>query len=591
MKHRRIIYGIIICLVGLSLVVYFINQNNIKKQFGSEDIINSVNTVNQKNTDQTNVEKPDILKSKAEQRLVSEQMKIATTTPFGKYPELITYTLGKMTGTNRSNMPERDTYENNAYTRYIRNLLNVQNVNKFEAEGIYYDNIVSMAISDHDIPDIMIVSDLTVLKNLVYTGAIEDLTLAYGNCASNRIKEIYDSYDGNALDAVTFEGKIMAIPDVNISYGPNLLWIRKDWLDKLGLEVPTSLEEMEYAIRQFIEKDPGGNGKGKTIGLLSDQDISGNYDLEYQMDIIFASFGAFPKKWIKNEDGNAVYGSITKETRKALEYLSNLYKEGILDNQFLMRNNENNHRLIIEGKSGAFFGPWWAPNNPLMEAYQKNPEANWVPCFIPTSEDGSCTTYSQKASDKYVVVRKGFEHPEIAVKLISALFDSERTNNSNVAEIQEYYATNVDPTARPIAINVDYYDAYFRSSEHIKEVLDGTMKRVELSVLEKSYYDMCVEYLKSENPGPEQWAAYMSRIAAASELKKGTVHYVEDVLNGQTKTIQSQWWMLEQLEKDAFLKIITGVQPIESFDTFVGLWKEQGGVIITKEVNETLEKK
>lgn len=588
MKHFRKKVGIIICLFGIGLAVYFKNENDIKNLLGLNDKINPVNTINQVNPEQSDFSETDMLRSEEEQRTL-EQMKFAMTTPFGKYPELITYTLGKMTGTNRSNMPEGDTYENNAYTRYIHNLLNIQNINKFEAEGIYYDNIVSMAISDHDIPDIMIISDLTVLKNLVDSDAIEDLTTAYENCASERIKEIYDSYQGKALDAVTFDGKIMAIPDVNISYGPNLLWIRKDWLDKLELEVPESLEEMEYVIRQFIEKDPGGNGEGKTIGLLCDQDISGNYDLEYQMDIIYASFGAFPKKWILDRDGNVVYGSITKETRKALDYLSKLYKDGILDNQFLMRNNENNHELIIEGKSGALFGPWWAPNNPLMEAYQKNPEANWVPCFIKTSEDGSCTTYSQKASDKYVVVRKGFEHPEIAIKLISALFDSERTKNENVSEIQEYYAANVDPTARPIAINVDYYDAYFRTSEHIKLALDGTMKRDELSVLEKSYYDMCVEYLKSDKPNPEQWAAYMSRIVAASELNKGTVHYVEDVLYGQTKTIQSQWWMLEQLEKDAFLKIITGVQPIESFDTFVGLWKERGGVTITKEVNENVK--
>lgn len=577
MKHRRFILGIVICFFGICIALYF-GLNITKEQEKAENTVNS---------DQLDLIEMDRLD--AEKSLVSEQMKKAMETPFGKYPELITYTLGKMTGSNRSNMPEGDTYENNAYTRYVRKLLNIQNINKFEAEGIYYDNIVSMAISDHDIPDIMVVSDLTILKNLVDSDAIEDLTIAYENCASERIKEIYDSYQGKALEDVTFDGKIMAIPDVNISYGPNLLWIRKDWLDKLGLEIPESLEEMEHVIRQFIDKDPGGNGEGKTIGLLCDQNISGNYDLEYQMDIIFSSFGAYPKKWILDGDGNVVYGSIAKETRKALEYLSRLYGEGIIDNQFLMRNNENNHKLIIDGKSGTFFGPWWAPNNPLMEAYLKDPEANWIPCFIKTSEDGSCTTYSQKASDKYVVVRKGFEHPEIAVKLISALFDSERTNNNNISEIQEYYAGNVDPTARPIAINVDYYDAYFRSSENIKKAIDGKLKREELSVLETSYYDMCVEYLNNDTPNPEQWAAYMSRIAAATELSRGAVYYVEDVLDGQTKTIQSQWWMLEQLEKDAFLKIITGVQPIESFDTFVGLWKEQGGVTITKEVNENLD--
>ena len=57
----------------------------------------------------------------------------AKNTPYGKYPELITYTLGKMTGGNRSNMPERDTYEDNVYTRYLRECLNIQNKDVFEA--------------------------------------------------------------------------------------------------------------------------------------------------------------------------------------------------------------------------------------------------------------------------------------------------------------------------------------------------------------------------------------------------------------------------------------------------------------------------
>ena len=47
----------------------------------------------------------------------TKQYEEACNTPLGKYPETITYTLGKMTGVNNSNMPAGDTYENNAYTR------------------------------------------------------------------------------------------------------------------------------------------------------------------------------------------------------------------------------------------------------------------------------------------------------------------------------------------------------------------------------------------------------------------------------------------------------------------------------------------
>ena len=48
----------------------------------------------------------------------------AAQTPYGAYPELVTYTLGQMSGTNNSNLPDGNTYEDNAYTRYLRKMLN-----------------------------------------------------------------------------------------------------------------------------------------------------------------------------------------------------------------------------------------------------------------------------------------------------------------------------------------------------------------------------------------------------------------------------------------------------------------------------------
>lgn len=56
---------------------------------------------------------------------IEEQYEEAANTPFGKYPEMVTYTLGKEITTNRSNMPAGDTYENNAYTRYLLEILNI----------------------------------------------------------------------------------------------------------------------------------------------------------------------------------------------------------------------------------------------------------------------------------------------------------------------------------------------------------------------------------------------------------------------------------------------------------------------------------
>ena len=70
---------------------------------------------------------------------IQEQWREASDTPLGKYPETVTYTLGKIAGANNANLPVGDTYEDNAYTRYLKNVLNIQNENLFalEANGSY----------------------------------------------------------------------------------------------------------------------------------------------------------------------------------------------------------------------------------------------------------------------------------------------------------------------------------------------------------------------------------------------------------------------------------------------------------------------
>ena len=67
--------------------------------------------------------------------------KKASTTPYGKYPELVTYTLGQMSGANNSNLPAGNTYEDSAYTRYLKEILNVQNENAYMEREDRYDEL------------------------------------------------------------------------------------------------------------------------------------------------------------------------------------------------------------------------------------------------------------------------------------------------------------------------------------------------------------------------------------------------------------------------------------------------------------------
>lgn len=524
------------------------------------------------------------------------RMEEARTTPFGAYPETIEYTLGKMTSVNNSNMPENDTYTDNAYTRYIKSVINVQNVDAFEANDSQYDTNVSMAISMGSLPDIMVVSSQDEVEQLVGAGLIEDLTESYNNCISDRIRKMYESYGDSLKDMVTYDGKIMALPETNITDGPNLVWLRKDWMDKLGLSEPHTIDDVVNIVKHFISEDPGNNGedasgKPNTVGLAVDTDVTGEcgYSSEFLLDIIFACFGAYPKQWIMNDDGEIVYGSVTDEAKEALSYINSLYNQGVIDNDFLLRTSTNICELIENGLCGSFFGPWWAPNNPLANAVSKNPDADWQPYLIATDSDGTTSYHSQNPCYKYVVVRKGYEHPEIAAKMISVMFDKVRFDCTDSEEFKNYYQLNVEPTARPLSINVDYNNALSICYRNIEATISGRKNPDSLELLERSFYDACSEYIKNANKTSTQWAAYMSRIKACSLIAQDNIKVVDSLYFKTTDTMKSHWWRLKAKEKEAYLKIISGEEDISYFDTFVKEWNEQGGQIITSEVSESMK--
>lgn len=513
-----------------------------------------------------------------------KEWKTAESTPYGKYPELVTYTLGQMSGANNSNLPEGNTYEDNAYTRYLRKMLNIQNESVYMEREERYDEYVNILVKDHTLPDVLVVSDRETLHELVENDLVEDLTEVYESCASPRIREMYDSYGGELLDGGKFDGRLMAIPETVIDHGPCLLWLRKDWMDELGLEEPESLEEAFVIIEEFRKNHMGAEQGEEPIGLLCDTSLVGTTSTNYSVEPVFDIFHASPQRWIMNEQGEILYGSVTKETKEALGYLNQLYERGILDTDFALRAQNNLRDLVVEGRCGAFFGLWWTPNNPLMDTYSQEGGAEWEPYYLTGDVQTENQRFTTFRDNKYVVVRKGYEHPEIVMKIISVLFDYTRYEAMDADEVNSYFALNVDPTARPLVINVDYYEATYKVTENIRKALNGEISVNSLSAIEKSYYDACSNYLEGRNVTAEDWAAYKSRISAVGLLIDGNYKppvrkYLEDT-DGEIPEA------LKTLEKNTFIQIIMGKKPLDYFDEFVEMWYEQGGEELTEQVRK-----
>ena len=556
MKNKKIIFMVLSCALLIS------GCGGIK----------SISRSLQKENKQTSQE------AAAEQK----EWEKAATSPYGAYPELVTYTLGQMNGANNSNLPDQNTYEDNAYTRYLRKMLNIQNDNVYMEREDRYDELVNILAKDQTLPDVLVISDRAILKELVENDLIEDLTDVYENCTTPRIKEMFESYGSDLWDMGSFDGRLMAIPETVTDHGPRLLWLRKDWMDELGLEEPKTLEDAFDIIESFVANKMGTSDGEDPVGLVCDTDLVGNTSSSYSVEPVFDKFYASPQQWV-NQNGQIVYGSVTQETQNALSYLHELYERGVLDQNFALRAQNNLRDLVVDGKCGAFFGLWWTPNNPLVDVYEKDKEIDWEPYYLQKSETDDA--YDSFRDNKYVVVRKGYEHPEIVMKIISVLFDYTRYEANDADEVNEYFALNVDPTARPLVINVDYNEATFQITKDIRAVEDGTKKEESLSAIEKSYYDACESFLHGKSSTPADWAAYKSRISAVGLLVDGGYQskerrYLDDTDGELPKSLQ-------QLEKKSFIQIIMGEKPISYFDTFVKEWYDQGGEEITEQIRKT----
>lgn len=521
-----------------------------------------------------------------QQVLAADTWEEAETTPYGRYPETVTYTLGKQVSAS-SGMKDGDSYEDNVYTRYLQELLNVKTELVLKGDETNYSALEALAVSGGELPDVMMINDAELLATMVEYDMVEDLTPYYETCFSGKIREIYDSYGDDRFAAVTFDGKIYGIPETDIYSSANFIWLRKDWMDQLGLEAPETLDDVGRIVRAFVEQDPGNNGAGQTVGILCDRQLMADTSKCYNVVPLFAAFGAYPGVWLEKEDGTIAYGSVMPETKDALVKLREWYQNGILDREFLLRTTNNNAKLVSEGKCGSFFGWWWAPNNPLEESVRRDPEADWQPYLLANDEDGTVHTYLPYAADKFVVVRKGYEHPEIVMKIISALYDYARYEDSEAVAIQNYFANGIDPSATPLVINCDYSDAIFRVTEQLQSVLAKEKDASELNTLEKGYYNACKEYLDGEKSSTN-WAAYTSRITAVSLLMEHEIDYVNEGYTQGFKGIVSDEW--KEYENESMLKIIIGEYSSSAFDVMVEQWNAHGGKGAQQEAQKQYER-
>lgn len=111
------------------------------------------------------------------------------------------------------------------------------------------------------------------------------------------------------------------------SLGYYKMYINTDWLAKLNLEMPTTLEELKEVLIAFRDQDPNGNGIADEIPLTARAD---NLFTGYFMNSFIAT-DSVKGKYSRIEDGQVLFSANTEEFKESLAFMRDLYEEGLID--------------------------------------------------------------------------------------------------------------------------------------------------------------------------------------------------------------------------------------------------------------------
>ncbi|MBA2943717.1 ABC transporter substrate-binding protein [Paenibacillus sp. CGMCC 1.16610] len=206
------------------------------------------------------------------------------------------------------------------------------------------------------------------------------------------LKKLLNEYPDWKKQISTDEGSIYAFPflrgddKVRVFFGPS---VRQDWLDKLGLKMPTTIDEWYTVLKAFKEKDPNGNGKADEIPIYLDKNL-------------FATDAPFLGAWGINysfyQDGGKVkYGPIQPEYKEFLATMNKWYKEGLLDKDFAAPNDklfDNKMTTNLIGATASFNGGGIGKYAGLMK--DKDPKFDLEAAPYPVLKAGDKAIWGQK---------------------------------------------------------------------------------------------------------------------------------------------------------------------------------------------------
>lgn len=319
--------------------------------------------------------------------------------------------------------PEQGTIEDNWWTRYVNDHVaklgfKVKFIPVPRAQEI--QKLPTM-LAAGDAPDLIFSYDKPLYGLYVKNGALLDYT-DYINKYGKNIKKYFSKED---LALGKYKGRIYSLVYRSVATA-DTTFIRKDWLDKLGLKEPTSLTEFYQVLKAFQEKDPGKVGDK----LIPFAFPSGrNYPFGVWWAVLMP---AFVKEAPSPERLQEMTLPLWPETKECMRFMNKLYNEKLLGEFLLDKDEVLFRQKYVRGEIGSFVHyPHWPYHSAYGNMYE-NINKN-----IPNAKLAAIFPWKNNPKDNYYEFIKGApfgymwfspktaKYPDLVVKYLDWLASDE----------------------------------------------------------------------------------------------------------------------------------------------------------------------
>ncbi|SHO52916.1 extracellular solute-binding protein [Anaerocolumna xylanovorans] len=456
-----------------------------------------------------------------------------------------------------SRLPEaiydKDTMTFKTLAEKLNLKLDIESVVQSEAKQKF-----RVIVSSGDYPDVMAgtVSDVNTFG---MSGAFMPLDDLIDQYAPNIKKYLVENKEAMA-QCVGSDGKIYGIPmlsAIRTAMGYN---IRMDWLKKLNLEVPVTIDDWHNVLTAFKTNDLNGHGAGDVTPLIFDRAWE-NYFMNFA-DAWGIELNGNNDYWMI-KDGEVAFAPILPETKEFLATMAKWYKEGLIDSEFITREDTNNYH-ILNNKAGAtcYWTGYIAGQNINSEVLKNDPNTNWQVIQPPVLKEGQDPkTYSQQS----------------AIVGFSWAISSSAKNAEDIIKMFDYVYSDEGSLLFNFGIEGDSYEMVNGVPQYTDKVNNSEGGRV--NWLRANGLQALI--------GIRQMPEYEAASCANEDVKAQLFNYIDKDYfypYNPTLTLTAAEQEIYDIKMSAvktyvdeeLLKFFIGSRPIGEFDDFVSRVKELG---------------